>query len=512
MNSPPTSGAPPPGAYLKAIRHHRRAIAALVLAAVVAGAAFSLWAGKRYDAEAVLSVSPLPSDDPALVSVGVFREAGSGAATSVYALSRLLTTPAVVEGVKERLAMPDATRESVLQDVKVKPAQQSATVSVVASAKTPERAARIANAFVNVILAQRGEAVQRDLRAALARLRARAAASQRDEAAVLRQQIAELDGLVGTGDPTLRLLTAAVPPESASSPSPLVTVIVALVPALLFGVSGAFVLELLAPRLRADDEILDRLPIMADVPRAPARRVKTYMNASGTLPGDLWEAYRVLRASLSGRGVKSVLVTSAVQGEGKTMTSVNLAIALAASGQRVVLVDGDLRRPMVGRVFGVRSESDGFADLLFGESDPEDVLVPAPGYGDQLRLLLAGSNRPLDLLEPGRIKSMLDRLRAESDIIVIDSPALMEFADATALAKAVDAVLIAVRIGRTRRDKLDELRRRLAQQEIEAVGVVVTGRTRSRGDGGKARAERPVEPPSAARGDDQLAAGVASGS
>jgi polysaccharide biosynthesis transport protein len=501
MNSPPTSGAPPPGAYLKAIRHHRRAIAALVLAAVVAGAAFSLWAGKRYDAEAVLSVSPLPSDDPALVSVGVFREAGSGAATSVYALSRLLTTPAVVEGVKERLAMPDATRESVLQDVKVKPAQQSATVSVVASAKTPERAARVANAFVNVILAQRGEAVQRDLRAALARLRARAAASQRDEAAVLRQQIAELDGLVGTGDPTLRLLTAAVPPESASSPSPLVTVIVALVAALLFGVSGAFVLELLAPRLRADDEILDRLPIMADVPRAPARRVKTYMNASGTLPGDLWEAYRVLRASLSGRGVKSVLVTSAVQGEGKTMTSVNLAIALAASGQRVVLVDGDLRRPM-----------DGFADLLFGESDPEDVLVPAPGYGDQLRLLLAGSNRPLDLLEPGRIKSMLDRLRAESDIIVIDSPALMEFADATALAKAVDAVLIAVRIGRTRRDKLDELRRRLAQQEIEAVGVVVTGRTRSRGDGGKARAERPVEPPSAARGDDQLAAGVASGS
>ena len=117
MNSPPTSGAPPPGAYLKAIRHHRRAIAALVLAAVVAGAAFSLWAGKRYDAEAVLSVSPLPSDDPALVSVGVFREAGSGAATSVYALSRLITTPAVVEGVKERLAMPDATRESVLQDV-----------------------------------------------------------------------------------------------------------------------------------------------------------------------------------------------------------------------------------------------------------------------------------------------------------------------------------------------------------------------------------------------------------
>jgi capsular exopolysaccharide synthesis family protein len=232
---------------------------------------------------------------------------------------------------------------------------------------------------------------------------------------------------------------------------------------------------------------------MADVPRAPVRRVRAYLSGSGTLPADLWEAYRVLRASLSGRRTNTVLVTSAMQGEGKTMTAVNLAIVLAASGLRVVLVDGDLRRPMVGRVFGVQSDADGFAELLFGRVAPRDVLVAAPGYGQTLRLLVPGPSRPLDLLEPRRIRSMLDNLRAECDVVVIDSPALLEFADAIALAKAVDTVLLAVRIGQSRRDKLDELTRRLAHENIEPVGFVVTGRSRARVENRRQAAVPPLE-------------------
>src|SRR5829696_1257268 len=116
---------------VSALRHHWRAIAVLVLIAIVAAVAYSTYTGKRYEAESVLLVTPLPASDNALITVGVFREPGSGAATSVYALGRLLTTPAVVDEVAEVLGEPDASRAAVLKNVSIKPAQQSATVSVV---------------------------------------------------------------------------------------------------------------------------------------------------------------------------------------------------------------------------------------------------------------------------------------------------------------------------------------------------------------------------------------------
>jgi Mrp family chromosome partitioning ATPase len=483
---------------LQAIRHHWRAIVMLVVIAVAAALFFSSHAGTRYDAESVLVVTPLPASDDALITIGVYREPGSGAATSVYALSRLLTTPGVVDGAKARLGEKSASRSAILQNVAIKPAQQSATVSIVGSATSPTRAARIANAFADTVMAQRGAAVQRDLRTAIGRLRARLASAAPQEAVAIQSNLAELVSFLGAGDPTVRVLTPAVPPDKPASTGRLLSILVALIAALAVGVGLAYGLELLLPRLRSDDEALQRVPVLADVPRASRVRVRQYLNGGGTLPGDLWEAYRILRASLSGRANHTVLVTSAIQGEGKTTTAVNLAIALAASGQRVVLVDGDLRRPAVGRVFGIPPETGGFADLLFRRARARDVLVAAPGYGEELRLLLPGGERPLDLLEPGRIRSMLTELRNDADVVVVDSPALTEYADAISLAKGVDTVLVAVLLGRTRRDRFAELIRRFEQEKIKPAGFVVIGRSRSSG----ASRARLVEAESSAGGDD----------
>jgi Mrp family chromosome partitioning ATPase/capsular polysaccharide biosynthesis protein len=468
--------------YLQAIRHHWRAIAALVVVAVVAAVTYSTHVAERYDSEAVLFVTPLSATDDALVSIGLFREPGAGATTSVYALGRLLTTPAVVDAVKVRLGLPDASRADILRKIQVKPAQQSATVTIVGSDASAAGAARIANAFADTIIAQRGELVQRDLADEIKRLRARLPGAGRDESLALQQRLAELGSLVGAGDPTIRVLTRAVPPEHEASAGRFATVLIALIAALLLGVAAAFGLELVQPRLRSDDPALQRLPVLAHVPRARTRRVRQYLNGKGssTLPSDLWESYRALRASVVRPRKQAILVTSALQGEGKTMTAVNLAIALAASDARVVLVDGDLRRPSVARVFGVSPETGGFADLLFGRAEPRDVLVPAPAYGSQLRLLLPGAERPLDLIEPRRVRALLERLRHECDVVVIDSPALLEFADAIGIARVVDTVIVAVRLGRTGRDTLPDLERRLAQQQIVPAGLVVTGRARSR--------------------------------
>jgi capsular exopolysaccharide synthesis family protein len=164
------------------------------------------------------------------------------------------------------------------------------------------------------------------------------------------------------------------------------------------------------------------------------------------------------------------------------MTSVNLATTLALSGQRVVLIDGDLRRPMVATVFGVAARREGFASVLTGAASLDEALVEAPGHGDRLQLLLASPEHAhvVDLLESGRIEAVLGELRVRTDAVIIDSPPLTEVADALALADASDGVVVAVRLGRTRRDRLDELRRMLGRHGLSPLGFVVTQRRRAR--------------------------------
>jgi capsular exopolysaccharide synthesis family protein len=180
-----------------------------------------------------------------------------------------------------------------------------------------------------------------------------------------------------------------------------------------------------------------------------------------------------------------VLVSSSIPGEGKTLTSVNLAITMALSGVNVVLVDADLRRPMVATAFGVPARSRGFATLLTGDADPQRVLVSAPHQPRELKLLLASPQHAwmVDLLQRDRIERVLERLKQHADVVIIDSPPVGEVADALALADAVETVIVAVRLGHSRRDKLNELRRMLAQRGISPAGFVVTSRRRSRSRG-----------------------------
>jgi capsular exopolysaccharide synthesis family protein len=503
--------------FLDAIRHHWLAIAALVGVAVLAAVTYSVTSSKQYKAEAVMQVVPIPPSeaaDDALLGVDVFRESsGGGAITAVYALGRQMLSPQFVDAAKAQLGEASKSRRDFLKSITITPTTQSSTVSVVASDSSPRRAARMANTVVDATLARRGQTAQRQVREATARFEARLPTATPTEAVSIQDRLAVLASLRGLGDPTVDVLTPAVPPESSSGSSLLLAVVVAVLAALLLGILLALALERLVPRLAPDDPLVRRLPVLARVPRASTRVVRSYLNGRGTLPGDLWEAYRILRANLGVEqptldAPRSVLVTSALQGEGKTMTSTNLAIVLAAAGHRVILVDGDLRRPMVGRVFNTRHGL-GFTDLLNERASVQDVLVDGGRFGDRLRLVLPGSDRPPDLLEAARIRPVIAKLEQAADVIVIDSPALSEFADALPLARAVDAVIIAVRFGRSRRDRYRELLELFRDREITPVGVVVTGHRRARSIPGVK-----AEPPGVAgvrvddEADDELAVGV----
>jgi succinoglycan biosynthesis transport protein ExoP len=478
------------------LRQHWVAIAILVAIAAAAAVAGSVLSTKKFEAEAIMQVKPLVSDNDAFVGIDVFQDSSGGTGTAVYALGRQLQSPQIVDAAKAELGQSSWTRREFLKSITVKPTTQSATVSIVAEDASAKRAAQVANTMADVTLALRGRTAQRQIAAAVTRLEARLPSAALTESRLLQSRLAELASFQGLGDPTVSVFTRAVPPEKSSSKSPVLAVVVAAMAALLVGILLALGLERLRPRLTPDDPLVRRLPVLARVPRAPGRVVRSYLSGRGTLPADLWEAYRILRANLgveqpTADAPRSILVTSAIQGEGKTMTSVNLAIVLAAAGHRVVLVDGDLRRPMVARVFEVDHPA-GFTDLLSERASVFEVLVDSGKFGDRLRLVLTGKQRPPDLLEVTRIRPAIEKLESAGDVIIIDSPALTEFADAITLARAVDAVIIAVQFGRSRRDRYREIVELLRDREITPVGVVLTGHRRAR-SGLRAAPQEPEE-------------------
>ena len=247
------------------------------------------------------------------------------------------------------------------------------------------------------------------------------------------------------------LLAGATAPTSAVWPRPTLTVAVALVVGLLLGLGAAVTLEVVNPRFSREEELTQahRLPVLARIPRLPTRAVEGYFLGRGPLPREAWKAYRTLRAVLANAGGNgdrfpaSIVVTSSGSGDGKTLTAVNLAIALSSAGLNVTLVDADLPRPMIGTIFNIVGHRDGVVHLLNNPDAARTGAVAAPLHA-RLQLLLASEEQmhELHLFETQRVKDLLRRLGRESDVVVIDTPPLPEVAEAVAFADASEAVVV----------------------------------------------------------------------
>ncbi|MBC7679294.1 MAG: polysaccharide biosynthesis tyrosine autokinase, partial [Pseudorhodobacter sp.] len=172
----------------------------------------------------------------------------------------------------------------------------------------------------------------------------------------------------------------------------------------------------------------------------------------------------------------ALVVTSAIAGEGKTSISVNLALTSALSGQRVILVDADLRRPMVAESFGIEGAV-GLSDVLIGTVSLDDALQPWGDLGDTLRVLPSGSRpaNPSELLASGAMGQLIGRLRGQADLVIFDTPPVLPVTDAIALARCVDGVLLVTRIGTTGRDKLKSAVSILSKVDLRVVGLVANG-------------------------------------
>ena len=490
--------------YLAAVRERWLLIVSIVALAVTAAVLLSVLAEQRYEAKADVLVTPIEAGDETFIGINVLREGTQS--RSVLTAAHLVATPQVAERAKEALGF-EGTPEELLKRVDVQPQEQSNILTIVGKAPTSEGAAEIANAFAQSLLDLRTQTFQDELDSVVERLEARldaipASEQASPEAVALSQRLGELGALDGATDPTLQVTSEAISPADPVWPRPVLSIAVAL--------------ELVNPRVKDEDELLleQRLPILGRVPRMGKKTVHSYLTGKEPLPGDVREAYRTLRANLAVAGPggsfpETILVTSAVPGEGKTMTATNLATSLANSGLRVVLADGDLRRPMVGTLFGVPASRANFAGVLFGTVRVEDALVPVPAFGDGLRLLPAHPEHGgiPDLLQADTVANVLAELRLDADVVVIDSAPITQVADGLIIADTVDAVLVAVRLGHTPREELGRTRAMLAQRGITPAGFVVTMRRRSRGKGYSYGAQEAQAEPASQRGLAKAASG-----
>ena len=188
------------------------------------------------------------------------------------------------------------------------------------------------------------------------------------------------------------------------------------------------------------------------------------------------EAFRSLRTSLHflspNREYRTLLLTSAGPSEGKSTVLSNLAVTLAQSGKRVVIVDADLRRPVQHKVFGLENGT-GLTNHLVGEN-PLDEVIQESGV-ENLWIITSGPipPNPSELLEAPRMRSLIQELRDGYDLVLLDSPPVLPITDAAVMASQVDGVLLVIRSGQTRVELAKEAKETIEKSRGKIIGTIL---------------------------------------
>ena len=318
--------------------------------------------------------------------------------------------------------------------------------------------------------------------------------------------VSQLQGVIMEEESELgfvRQVRSAFVPTAPVSPNVRQNIILGILLGLGFGVGLAFLRRAVADRLSSPEDVQDRgyslvgvIPDMSreltgklkgrDTVEVDGRAVSTRLLPIHDPWSSISENYRLIRTNLQhtkmGSPPKVTLITSPEQGDGKTLTAVNLAITMAQSGKRTIIVDADLRRPNTHRLLGVNREQKGVAEILRTSDAIPDYVVPTSV--DRLHLLPAGmtDKPPAEMLGSERMEHLLDHLRAHYDIIIIDTPPILAVSDPLLVSTYADATLMVVAADTSSIEAV-----RVAEKTLGSVGVPISGVVLNRYAGGKSR-------------------------
>ena len=423
----------------------------------------------------------------------------------------LVATQALLARVIEREGLATTTDE-LRELVSADAPRDSTLVTITVADPDPVRVAAIANTLAEELIAAspaingRNSDVQRfvddDLAAVQGQIQetqleterliglvARTAAQEdrlqalQGRQVTLRQTYATLLEYSSTsGTNLLTVVDPATPPMDPSSPRILLNTLLAALVGLMLAIAAAFMIEYLDDTLKSPDDVeaITGLPTLGaiirmkgDEGRSPIHRLATVLYPRSPAA----EAYRTLRTNIEFASVdkptRVILVTSSIPGEGKTTTAANLAAVFAQAGHATLLVDVDLRKPSVHRLFGLQN-TQGLTNLLRTDEVRVADVVQATDQ-EHLSVITTGllPPNPSELIRSARMRVILARLAASADFVIVDSPPLQAVTDAAILSSLVDGTVLVVDAGRTRSGAVRNGREALTKVGARVLGVTL---------------------------------------
>jgi polysaccharide biosynthesis transport protein len=479
-----------------------------VLAAVVAAAAglvVSLVQPKTYEARSTLIVGQaLSSVNPDYNQLLVSQRL-----STTYAA--VVKTRPILDAVSTQLHLTD-TPDALAARIKVDAPLDSTLLTITVQDRDPAAAAALANAIAAKLIAAspavqgREEAFQQSIDAQLAATQDQIATAQARAASLAGLESptpetdAELQALetrlaslrstyatllsfaAGSATNLLSVVDPAVASTEPVAPRPLLNMLLAAALALIVVGGIVFLLETLDDSIKDAEMVRETtgLSTLGIIGRMKGDRGRPELYRLTTLlypRSATTEAYRTLRTNVAFATVdapaRTLLVTSSVPGDGKTVTAANLAVVMAQADSRVILVDADLRKPGTHEMFNLPNIR-GLTTLLANDRiDLAMVLQDTEQPG--LRILATGPlpPNPAELLGSQRMRQVLERLGGVADIVVIDSPPVHAVTDAAVISSYVDGVLLVVDASRGRRRAVRESREALARSGATVLGVVL---------------------------------------
>ncbi len=425
-------------AYLDVLRRNLVLITACVVAVLALVALATYQMTPAYQSTARVFVSASQADTAAAYAGGLLSE------QRVAGYVVLVDSKVLAEKVRDQLGT-DLTTTELSDRVQAKVVKDTGVLELSVRDEDPQRAQQLAQAYAEQLI-------------------------------VVSQ---EIETPSGKQDAPIKatIIDPASLPDEPVSPQPVRNLVLGLLFGLVVGVAVALVRELLDTTVKSPDDFAPAAdaPLMGSI-------VMESSGSRGLLVSELdvqaprVEAFRVLRTNLQFVDIdqpsKVFVVTSALQQEGKTSTAVNLALSLAQAGVKVLLVDGDLRRPRIGSMLGL-DDAVGVTTVLLGKVLLTDAVQRHPLT--DLDVLTSGVTPPnaAELLQSRAMASLLEQLRGAYEVVIIDSPPLLPVTDAALLASQADGALLVVRHGRTTRDQLATAADRLAQVDAALGGVVL---------------------------------------
>lgn len=436
--------------YLRVARVHWKGIVAFTVVSTLIAFGWAALQPRIYASESTGIVVTGGADNLSLSLAGDNLAKSKAKNYKSVASSRL-----IADRVKATTGL-DTSADALLGSVTISVPSDTAEIRVSAESTSPETAQRVADAWV----------------------------------LGLAEQVAEIEG-PSAGDaaaPPVRIIALgkAVLPTAPVSPNVRLILAAGALVGLLLGVAYALVRNHLDRRLRrpADIERLFGVPVIGTLPidhRLDDRSKVLDGRAHGAADAGygshaMPEALRELRTNLQFIDVDNppriIVVTSSVPSEGKSTVAANLAVTMAAAGENVVVVDGDLRRPTVVDVFQLVPGA-GVTDVLSGHAELEDVIQP---WGVMPNLFVLGSGRippnPSELLGSQAMRNMLQTL-ANDATVIIDAPPLLPVTDAAVLSRVADGAIVVVRAGKTTQDELGKSLGNLNRAKGHILGTIL---------------------------------------